>query len=134
MIVSATLLCVILSSCRAIVNLTVTSPVSLSHGRSFPLIHAHGSSTVANKTNIVTESNVVNQRVSELRAVGQRSPAGLPVTSISIADVFAPLPAFYTHPVYVDSCSAFNVANEMMYQQIQFPLGDECCVTWGNSK
>jgi hypothetical protein len=115
-------------SCNAIVNVTVTSPVSLSHGHSIPQLHAH-----TNPPSVVKDSRV-NQRVSELRALRQSSPSGLPVTTISIADSFASEPAFYSHPMYVDSCSAFNVANEIMFQQIQFPVGDECCVTWDNSK
>jgi hypothetical protein len=109
--------------------LNVTRPADQKNGRSFHL-RAGVVSVGGGTTNIVVDPDV-DMRVDLLRAGGQLAPCGLPTGPIEVSSPYTATPVFNTYQVYFDTGSSWNVATELMLQQLGFPLGSECCVTWG---
>jgi hypothetical protein len=75
----------------------------------------------------------VNTRVNELRVLRQKAPNGVLMVDIFIGNPFVPGNSKKLFYAMLDTTSAWNIATQAMMNILQFPLGSQCHIMWGDS-
>ena len=110
----------------------MTAPKNLTHSSSFANFGIQVGQSGDPLSQQITDINAVNTLVNKLRSQGQQAPQAHPIGPIIVSNKFSAAPFQATYQAYFDTCSGFNIANHLMMQHFQFPLGGKCSITWGS--